>query len=111
MKQCSYISLYISPLSCLTEKRDLDYKNNKIYGDYANDIGLYLDDNIGKLCNVFQNTLNSKKKKNVTVNSFFVVVKFFWLKKICVIFYSYINISCTSLADKCISNIKTPIEK
>lgn len=74
MKQCSYISLYISHLSCLTEKRDLDNKNDKIYGDYANDIRLYLDDNIGKLSYVFQNTSNSKQKK--IVNFFFVAVKF-----------------------------------
>lgn len=76
MKQCSYISLYICPLSCLTEKHDLDNKNNKIYGYYANDLRLYLDDNIGKLSYVFQNTLNSKQKKKVIVIFFFVAVKF-----------------------------------
>lgn len=74
MKQCSYISLYISPLSCLTEKRDFDNKNNKIYGYYANDIRLYLDDNIGKLSYVFQNTLNSKQKKKCHRNFFFLLL-------------------------------------
>lgn len=78
MKQCSYISLYISPL---TEKRDLDNKNNKIYGYYANDIRLYLDDNIGKLSYVFQNTLNSKQKKKSHRNFFFRCCEIFRLKR------------------------------
>lgn len=104
MKQCSYISLYISPL---TEKRDLDNKNNKIYGYYANDIRLYLDDNIGKLSYVFQNTLNSEQKKKCHRKFFFRCCEIFlFKKKICVMFYSFINISCTFLAEKCISDFK-----
>lgn len=106
MKQCSYISLYISHLSCLTEKRDLDNKNNKIYGYYANDIRLYLDDNIGKLSYVFQNTLNSKQKK--IVNYFFV----FWLKRRYVSCFTHSSISVVLFWQRSVFPIlKKPIEK
>lgn len=89
MKQCSYISFYISRLSCLTEKRDLDNKNNKIYGYYANDIRLYLDDNIGKLSYVFQNTLNSKQEKKCHRKSFFRCCEIFWLKRKYVSYFTH----------------------